>query len=129
MNMSVWWLHCKTEEDTKFYRYHIIKKPETLDWIREQQGYHLDPHDDRQKPKKELNTDILGPLMKNLTEMDQRILRLHYVEGMKWKEISQTMGYNLSYLWKREKKAMEKLRAIIERDGLSPWRKDEQTDR
>ena len=129
MNMSVWWLHCKTEEDTKFYRYHIIKKPETLDWIREQQGYHLDPHDDRQKPKKEYNTDILGPLMKNLTEMDQRILRLHYVEGMKWKEISQTMGYNLSYLWKREKKAMEKLRAIIERDGLSPWRKDEQTDR
>jgi DNA-directed RNA polymerase specialized sigma24 family protein len=126
MNASMWWFYCETEDDVKFYRRHIIKKPEVVDWIREQQGAHYDDHDVDREPAKELNTDILGPLLANLSELDQTILRLHYVDMLKWREISEKLGYNLSYLWKREKRAMEKLRAIIDRDGLSPWRNDEE---
>lgn len=129
MNMSAWWLYCETEEDKAFYRRHIVKSVQTIDWIREQQGCHYDPHDVEKPPEKEYNTDLLKPLFKNLSKLDRQILTLRYAEQMKWKEIAVKLDYNLSYLWKREKRAMEKLRAIIERDGLSPWRKDEQTDR
>ena len=61
-----------------------------------------------------------------MSKLDRQILTLRYAEKMKRKEIAIKLNYNLSYLWKREKRAMEKLRAIIERDGLSPWRKEDE---
>jgi len=130
MNSAAWWFACENDDDVKFYRRHIVKSPAVIDWIREQQGSYRDDHDiDDEEPKKELNTEILGPLLKNLSELDQKILRLHYVEALKWREIAAELGYNLSYLWKREQRAMEKLRAIMDRDGLSPWRKDVEENR
>mgnify|MGYP003111354452 FL=1 len=125
MNMASWWLHCRNEDDKKFYRYHIVKNQQTMEWIIDKTGYYTDHEDEREEPRKEFNTDIIGVLFKDLSELDQKILRLRHAEAMKWKEISVILGYNLSYLWKREARAMKKLRAIIDRDGLSPWRKDE----
>ena len=126
MNMSAWWLYCKDEDDTRFYRYHIVKNHQVLTWLADQRGCTYQIHDvDDREPEKEFNTDILGPLLKNLSELDQKILRLRHAQGLKWQTVSDQLGYNLSYLWKREKRAMEKLRAIIDREGLSPWRDDE----
>lgn len=123
MNMSAWWLTCKDEDDVQFYRRHIIKPVATIDWIIEQKGCVYQEHDvEDRDTSKEFNVEIIGPLFKNISAMDRRIIRLRHEEGKRWSEISKIMGYNLSYLWKREKRAMEKLRAIIERDGLSPWR-------
>jgi len=123
MNSSVWWFGCKTEEDVAWYRRHINKPQSTLDWLQDQKGCVYQKHDvEDRDTSKELNTDILGPLFKNISALDQKILRMRHSECMKWQEISDELGYNLSYLWKREKRAMEKLRAIIDRDDLSPWR-------
>lgn len=123
MNMRAWWLDCECDEDVAFYRRHIVKPAATIDWIREQQQM---AEEEDLVPRKEINTDILKPLFKHISKLDQQILRMHYAEGMKWREISDRLGYNLSYLWKREKRALEKLRAIIDRDGLSPWRKEDE---
>jgi len=61
-------------------------------------------------------------LFQSISKLDREILRLRHEKGLKWQLISEVLGYNLSYLWKREKRAMEKMRAIIEREGYSPWR-------
>jgi len=125
MNMSAWWLYCKDEDDKKFYRYHIVKSTATLEWLQDQRGCTYQDHDvEDRPPQKEINTDILGPLLANLSELDQTILKLRHAQGLKWQTVSDQLGYNLSYLWKREKRAMEKLRAIIEKQNLSPWRNE-----
>ena len=131
MNCAPWWFVCKDEDDVKWYRRHIMKKTEVVQWISDQQGrYSDDPlelliqaEEEAAEEQKELNTDILGVLFKELTELDRQILMLREAEGLKWKAISAQLGYNHSYLWKRHKRAMEKCRAIIDRDKLDPWRK------
>jgi DNA-directed RNA polymerase specialized sigma24 family protein len=134
MNARMWWWGCDDEDDVKWYRRHIIKKPEIVQWISDQQGRVVeDPlelmiraEEEATEESKELDTDIIGVLFKGVSELDQKILRLRHEECLKWQDISDKLGYNLSYLWKREKRAMEKIRAIIKRDNISPWRKDEE---
>ena len=131
MNCAARWFVCKDEDDVKWYRRHIMKKTEVVQWISDQQGrYSDDPleqliqkEEEAAEEPKELNTDIIGLFFKELSELDQKILMLREAEGLKWKDISQQLGYNHSYLWKRHKRAMEKCRAIIERDKLDPWRR------
>ena len=115
------------EDDVKWYRRHVVKSSATLEWLQDQRGCCYQIHDVGEEPiSKEFNVEIIGPLFKNISELDRRILTLRYAEQMKWQMISDLLGYNLSYLWKREKRAMEKLRAIIDRDNLSPWRNNEE---
>lgn len=128
MNMAAWWIGLKDEDDIKWYRRHIRKSPQTMEWLQDQKGCCYQDCDKEEVEEKEWNVGVLEPLFKNISELDQKILRLHYAEGMKWQQISDELGYNLSYLWKREKRALEKLRAIIERDDLSPWRNDEEEE-
>jgi len=130
MNARAWWVGITDEDDARFYRYHIIKSCDKIQWISDQQGNYSESPEERmirleeeaEQKTKELNGDIIPLLFQSISKLDREILRLRHEKGLKWQLISEVLGYNLSYLWKREKRAMEKMRAIIEREGYSPWR-------
>ena len=42
MNCAAWWFVCKDEDDVKWYRRHIMKKTEVVQWISDQQGRYSD---------------------------------------------------------------------------------------
>ena len=109
--MGRWWIDNKIEtpEDAKWYRKHMNMSPQGLTNLVEDEYV-----------RRELNTDIVPQLMSCLSELDRRILQLHYIEGLKWREVAEELGYNLSYLWKREKRALAKMRALAESKGLKP---------
>jgi len=109
--MGKWWIDNKIEtpEDAVWYRKHMNMGSVALNNLVED-GY----------ISRELNVEILPQLLSVLSPLDRKILELHYIEGLKWREISVELGYNLSYLWKREKRALAKMRVLAESRGLKP---------
>jgi len=117
MNMARWWVGLTDEDDKKWYRHHKGYKQSTIDWLIDEKGCCYQPHDiveieedDTPKPDPMV---ILGPLLKNVSELDRNVLMLRFGHGLKYREIAEKLGYSIAYLWKREQKAMKKLREII----------------
>ena len=121
MNMyhkHAWWVGLKDEDDKIWYRYHKSYKQTTIDWIIDQneccyQTHSWDDEDAGEDIEQPDPMEILGPLLKHISELDQNILMLRYGHNLKWREIGDKLGYNISYLWKREKRAMKLLRSLL----------------
>jgi RNA polymerase sigma factor (sigma-70 family) len=118
MNMARWWVGLTDDDDKQWYRHHKGYKQTTIDWLIDQKGCCYQPHDDPIQDEPEDTPqrnpmEILGPLLENISELDRNVLMLRFGHGLKYREISEKLGYSVSYLWKREQRAMKKLREII----------------
>lgn len=119
MSKKRWWKECEGEDDIAFYRRHIVKSASTIDWMRDTCG--LAAYGEESSDR-DWNVECLDFLMSHIDERDAEIIRMRHGEGLKWKDISKALGYNLSYLWKRERRAMARLREVIAEHDLKPWR-------
>lgn len=76
--------------------------------------------DDDKNLEKVDTKDLVGMLMRSMSELQKRILRHKYWEGMMVNDISKSIGCCTVYIWREHSLAMRAMLGILQRVGCVP---------
>ena len=96
-----------------FYRKHIIVDMGKLEWLINKVGLQDEDQQTACKTRQTL-TEAALVAWNSLTPVLQSAVWEYDVEGKGYKEIAANQGVAISTIWKRRKKALKKMRDIIE---------------